>query len=84
MPAFLGVPLRIFVIGTFVGIIPGSFVFATVGAGLESVISQGEAISLSGILTPKVVTALLGLAVLALIPVAYKHLRTRRSGGPGP
>ena len=82
VPAFLGVPLRIFVIGTFVGIIPGSFVFATVGAGLESVISQGEAISLSGVLTPKVVTALVGLAVLALIPVAYKRFKARRSG-PG-
>ena len=36
VPAFLGVSLKVFVIATFVGIIPGSFVYATVGAGLGS------------------------------------------------
>ena len=33
VPAFLGVSLGVYVIGTFLGIIPGSFVFASVGAG---------------------------------------------------
>ncbi len=79
VPAFLGVPLRTYVIATFFGIIPGSFVYATLGAGLESVIRQGEEISLTGVLTPEVVTALVGLAVLALIPVVYKKLKARRS-----
>jgi uncharacterized membrane protein YdjX (TVP38/TMEM64 family) len=78
VPAFLGVSLRSFVIGTFLGIIPGTFVFATIGAGLESVISQGEACSLAGALTPQVVMALVGLALLALLPVAYKWIKRRR------
>ena len=78
VPAFLGVRLTTYVTGTFLGIIPGTFVFATVGAGLESVLSQGGELTLSGILTPKVVTALVGLAVLALIPVAYKRIKARR------
>ena len=78
VPAFLGVPLRIYVIGTFVGIIPGTFVFATVGAGLESVLRQGDEISLSGVLTPQVIMALVGLAVLSLIPVVYKKIKARR------
>ena len=78
VPAFLGVRLRTFVIGTFFGIIPGTFVYASVGAGLESVISQGDEVSLTGILTPQVVTALVGLAVLALIPVVYKRIKARR------
>ena len=77
-PAFLGVPLRTYVLGTLIGIIPGTFVFATVGAGLESVLSQGGELTLGGILTPQVVTALLGLAVLALIPVVYKRIKARR------
>ena len=77
VPAFLGVPLRTYVLATLVGIVPGSFVFATFGAGLESVISQGEEISLEGILKPEVVTALVGLAVLALVPVVYKKLKGR-------
>ena len=78
VPAFLGVPLRTYVLGTFFGIIPGTFVFATVGAGLESVFSQGGELTLSGILTPEILTALIGLAVLALIPVLYKRFKARR------
>lgn len=37
-PALLGVPLMTYVIGTFVGIIPGTFAFAFAGVGLDSVI----------------------------------------------
>jgi uncharacterized membrane protein YdjX (TVP38/TMEM64 family) len=42
-PAVLGVPLKTYVLGTFIGIIPGSFAFASVGAGLDSVIASAEA-----------------------------------------
>jgi uncharacterized membrane protein YdjX (TVP38/TMEM64 family) len=37
-PAVLGVPLRTFIVGTVVGIIPATFAFASAGAGLDSVI----------------------------------------------
>ena len=77
VPAFLGVSLRVYVIGTFIGIIPGTFVFATVGAGLGSVFDQGGEFSAVGILTPQIITALIGLAVLALIPVVYKKIKAR-------
>jgi uncharacterized membrane protein YdjX (TVP38/TMEM64 family) len=42
-PALLGVSLKIFIIGTFVGIIPGTFAFAYVGAGLDSIIDAAQA-----------------------------------------
>jgi len=42
-PALLGVSLKTFIIGTFVGIIPGTFAFAYVGAGLDSVINAAQA-----------------------------------------
>jgi uncharacterized membrane protein YdjX (TVP38/TMEM64 family) len=77
VPAFLGVSLRVYVVGTFIGIIPGTFVFATVGAGLGSVFDQGGEFSAAGILTPQIITALGGLAVLALIPVVYKKIKAR-------
>lgn len=37
-PALLGVPLRTYVLGTFLGIIPGTTAFTVAGAGLGSVV----------------------------------------------
>ncbi|MCH7487498.1 MAG: TVP38/TMEM64 family protein [Proteobacteria bacterium] len=79
VPAFLGVPLRTYVMGTLVGIIPGSFVYAAVGAGLGSIFDRNEAFTASGILTPEIVSALVGLSVLSLLPVAYKKIKARRA-----
>ncbi len=42
-PAFLGVNLRTFVIGTFFGIIPGTFAYAFAGAGLDSIFAEKRA-----------------------------------------
>src|SRR5882724_10680567 len=78
VPAFLGVRLRNFVVATFLGIIPGSFVFASVGAGLGGLFDAGRDCSLDSVLTPQVILALVGLAVLALVPVAYKRFWARR------
>ncbi len=74
-PAFAGVPLRIYVAATFLGIIPGTFVYAQVGTGLGSVFDRGESFTLGGVLTPEIVIALLGLALLSLIPVIYRRFR---------
>lgn len=41
-PAFLGVRLSTYVIGTFAGIIPGTFVFAYLGGGLDSIILEQQ------------------------------------------
>jgi uncharacterized membrane protein YdjX (TVP38/TMEM64 family) len=78
VPAFLGVRLRSFVIATFFGIIPGSFVFASVGAGLGSLFDAGRDCSLDEVLTPQIILALAGLALLALVPVVYKRFAARR------
>lgn len=77
VPAFLGVPLRTYAIATFVGIIPGSFVFASVGAGLGSIFDSMQAFNPSSALTPEVVTALVGLSILSLLPVAYKKIAAK-------
>jgi uncharacterized membrane protein YdjX (TVP38/TMEM64 family) len=82
VPAFLGVPLATYVVGTFLGIIPGTFVFASIGAGLGSIFDSMQEVSLKGALTPQVIVALVGLAVLSLIPVAYKRLKNRPDSLP--
>jgi uncharacterized membrane protein YdjX (TVP38/TMEM64 family) len=76
--AFLGVTLGVFVATTFVGIIPGSLVYASVGGGLGALLEQGETPDLHVILEPRILGPILGLAALALIPVFYKRLKARR------
>jgi uncharacterized membrane protein YdjX (TVP38/TMEM64 family) len=78
VPAFLGVSLRDFMIATFFGIIPATFVYARLGVGLGSIFDAGGEFSAKAVFTPEMVTALIGLAILALLPVAYKKLKARR------
>jgi uncharacterized membrane protein YdjX (TVP38/TMEM64 family) len=80
VPAFLGVPLRTYVLATALGIIPGSLVYASVGNGLGAVLDAGGRPDLGIILSPPILLPLLGLALLALIPVVYKRWQTRRRG----
>lgn len=77
-PAFLGVKLTSFVAATFIGIAPATYVFSSVGAGLGSVFARGEEISLGSVMTPQIITALVGLALLALIPVGVRRWREWR------
>jgi len=75
VPAFLGVRISIYVIGTFVGIIPGSLVFTLVGSGLDKSFASGEELSLASVFTDEMLLGFSGLALLALVPVIYKCLR---------
>ncbi len=74
-PAFLGVRPVTFIWTTFVGIIPGTLVYASVGAGLGEVFARGEQPDLRVIFEWPVLGPLLGLAALSLLPVAIKALR---------
>ncbi|MDW4500477.1 TVP38/TMEM64 family protein [Sulfitobacter sp. D35] len=81
IPAFLGVPLYRFALSTFLGIIPGALVYASVGAGLGSVFEQGGTPDLGIVFEPRILLPLLALAALALLPVAIKVVTGRK--GPG-
>ena len=71
VPAFLGVRLPTYVTATFLGIIPGSFVYASVGNGLGAIFDRGETPNLGIIFEPQILLPIVGLAVLALLPVLY-------------
>jgi len=77
-PAFLGVRLQTYVLATFFGIMPATFVFALAGSGLGSVLEQGGNVSLAGVMTPQIMAAFGGLALLALVPVIYKRFSTSK------
>ena len=77
VPAVLGVSVRTYLIGTLVGIIPGTFVFVSVGNGLETIIDAGRVPGLEIFLEPSVLIPIAGLSALALVPVVYKRFRGR-------
>jgi uncharacterized membrane protein YdjX (TVP38/TMEM64 family) len=74
----VGMPLRTFVLATLLGIIPGSFVFASVGAGLGSVFEMMMEPTLASAITPEMIIGLASLGVLALAPIGWKMFKSRR------
>jgi uncharacterized membrane protein YdjX (TVP38/TMEM64 family) len=79
VPAFLGVPFRTYVTATFFGIIPGSLVYASVGNGLGAVFDAGDSPDLGIIFRPAIILPIIGLAILAMLPVAYKKIKARQT-----
>lgn len=78
IPAFLGVSLRRFVISTFLGIIPGSLVYTSVGAGLGEVFARGETPNFGIIFEPHILLPILGLCALSLLPVGIKAVTGKK------
>ena len=78
LPAFLDVPVHRFVISTFVGIIPGAIVFTSVGAGLGEVFAAGQTPDLGIIFAPHILLPILGLCVLAALPIVIKAVTGKK------
>lgn len=79
VPAFLGVALTTYVLATFVGIIPGSLVYASVGNGLGAVFDAGATPDLRIIFQPEILIPIVGLALLAMLPVAYRKFKSQKT-----
>jgi len=77
-PAVFKVPLRIYAITTFLGIIPGTAVYCSVGAGLGAVFDRNEAPDLKVVFEPQVLLPLLALAALSLVPMLYGRWKASR------
>ncbi len=96
-PALAGVPFITFVWTTLIGILPGTAAFVVAGAGADSVLAAhaerlaacraaGGATCRGGFDPASLVTRELGLALallgaVALIPVAWRRLASRRAAG---
>ena len=78
IPSFLEVPLRRFVISTFVGIIPGTTVYTSVGEGLGEVFASGETPNLGIIFEPAILFPILGLCALAVLPIIIQAVRGKK------
>jgi uncharacterized membrane protein YdjX (TVP38/TMEM64 family) len=70
--AFVGVKLLTYVITTTFGILPGTIVYSLSGAGIGTILDQGENVSVGTILTPTILFALFGLAALSLAAIPIR------------
>lgn len=79
-PAFFDVRLRTYVAATFLGILPGTFAYAYLGEGIESVLvaaqRSGDSVDLSDLVTPKITIALAALALVAALATVVKRLKS--------
>lgn len=75
-PALVGMRLGAFAAATALGILPGTAVFASLGAGLDDALARGAGKEgLSAMLSPSVLLPLLGLAVLSLVTAWWRRRR---------
>lgn len=75
--ALFNMRLLSFLLATVLGVIPGSFVYVTVGHGLGHILAQGQTPKLDVIFSLPILLPLLGLALLSLLPIIYKALRRK-------
>ena len=69
VPALMNVPLRVYILTTFFGIIPGSFIYVNFGETL------GDINNLSDLASGKTIIAFVLLGFFALIPTLYKQFK---------
>ena len=91
VPALLNVKVLPYAAATFLGIIPGTFAYAYIGSGLDSIIdAQQQAnpgcaadgsckIDLSALVTGELLFAMAALGVVSLAPVIIKKLRPKKT-----
>ena len=72
-----GMSLAVYIAATFFGMIPGALVYAGIGNGVSDLVAAGRHPDPYTIFRPDILLPLIGLAALALLPVAYKHWQAR-------
>lgn len=81
-PALAGMPFPAYAGATLLGIVPGTAVFAGIGAGLGQVLDAGGRPDLSVVFSPGILLPLAGLGALSLLgALGGRWLRARRSAG---
>ena len=79
VPALLGMRLGPYTLATLIGIVPAAIVYASVGASFGLLFDRGDKPDLALIFEWRFLLPLLGLGVLALMPVLYTRWRERKT-----
>ena len=77
LPALVGVKFSNFLWTTALGIVPGAIVFTWIGVGVGEVFEHEETPALSLLWEPHVIGPIIGLCLLAILPIVVRTLRRR-------
>ncbi len=72
-PALFGMRLKAYVLATFFGIMPATFVYALAGSGLERLLSEPGGLRPEAIMTPQMMGAFVGMALLSLLSIVARR-----------
>lgn len=75
VPALLGISFKIFFWATFIGIIPGACIYVQIGTSFRKFLEQDMVPKMTNILTPSLMLALIGLALISFAPVLYRNFK---------
>lgn len=74
----MNVRVRTFLPASVLGMIPSSFVYAGIGAGLGHVFARGGPVTVESLLSPRIYLPIIGMGVLAFLPPLWRHWRNGR------
>lgn len=75
--ALCGMRLVPYAAATLIGIIPATFILASIGAGVGGVLAAGRSPDLEVLFSARILGPLVAMAALALLPVAWRTMRRR-------
>ena len=91
VPALLDMKVKPYALATFIGIIPGTFTYAYIGTGMDSIIADvaekqpgcagaGNCkLDLGSLVTPEILIAITMLGVISILPVIIKKIRGNKN-----
>jgi uncharacterized membrane protein YdjX (TVP38/TMEM64 family) len=56
----MNIPVRTFLLASFLGMIPSSFVYAGIGAGLGHIFASGEPVTMHTLFSPRIYLPIIG------------------------
>lgn len=78
----MNIRARIFILASILGMIPSSFVYAGIGAGLGHIFAKGGPVTLETLFSPRIYLPIIGMGVLAFLPPLWRHWRNGRLAAP--
>lgn len=74
----LNVPLKTYIAATVLGIFPSTLIYVFVGRGLDNLLAARTP-KLDMLLEPSILLPLIGLAILSIFPLIYRHIKSNKN-----